>query len=132
MSWQRRRPRVSVLAEMALRQERVVETLIALRERHSLGQEDAARKIGIGLRQYQRWEAGESMPRANNLGRAALAYGVSPTIFYDDEDLPASTVPQLDRMESELEQLAAAVAQLATAVSELREELTPRNHRRAS
>jgi transcriptional regulator with XRE-family HTH domain len=117
---------------MALRQERVVETLIALRERHSLGQEDAARKIGIGLRQYQRWEAGESMPRASNLGRAALAYGVSPTIFYDDEELPASSVPQLDRMEAAIKELATAVAMMSVALGELREEIAPRRRRHAS
>jgi transcriptional regulator with XRE-family HTH domain len=90
MSWQGRRPRVSVLADMALRREKVMAELVRLREKQSLSQEEAARRIGIGLRQLQRWEAGESMPRATNLAQAALAYGVSPSVFYDEDEWTGS------------------------------------------
>jgi transcriptional regulator with XRE-family HTH domain len=90
MSWQGRRPRVSVLADMALRREKVMAELVRLREKQSLSQEEAARRIGIGLRQLQRWEAGESMPRATNLAQAALAYGVSPSVFYDEDEWTAN------------------------------------------
>lgn len=103
MSWRARRPRVSVLADMALRQEKVMATLVALREKHSLSQEEAARRIGIGGRQYQRWESGQSMPRPANLGRAALAYGESVTVFYDEDEEPSTT--QLDRLEAKVDRL---------------------------
>lgn len=103
-SWQGRRRPVSVLAEMALRRERVVQRLTDLRERHGLSQEDAAHKVGVTHRQWQRWEAGESMPYPRNLDGVASAFGISIQEFFDDQPLPPDPV-QLDRVEAKLDEL---------------------------
>jgi transcriptional regulator with XRE-family HTH domain len=56
--------------------------------------EDAARKIGVSYRQYQRWLSGESEPRGSSLKLIAEAFGVpiSELVDLPDED-------QLDRIE---------------------------------
>jgi transcriptional regulator with XRE-family HTH domain len=92
------------MAEMALRQERVVEVLAELRERHGLSQDQAARKLGIVTgRQWQRWEAGESMPRPANLSAVSEAFGIPMSRFFDDEAAGEPVAPaRLDRIESQL------------------------------
>jgi len=104
-SWQGQRRRVSVLAEMALRQEKVSARLLELRERQGLSQEDAARKVGITTRQWQRWETGESMPYPRNLDLVASRFGISVSEFFD-EDAPTIPKPdQLDRIEAKLDKI---------------------------
>ena len=104
-SWQGQRRHVSVLAEMALRQEKVSARLLQLRERQGLSQEDAARKVGITTRQWQRWETGESMPYPRNLDMVASRFGISISEFFDEET-PATLEPdQLDRLEAKLDAL---------------------------
>lgn len=102
MSWHGQRRRVSVLAEMALRREKVMERLLELRERHGLSQEDAARKVGITHRQWQRWENGESMPYPRNLDAVASKFGISVAEFFDPEPDISVDVAQLDRIEATL------------------------------
>jgi transcriptional regulator with XRE-family HTH domain len=91
---------------MALRRERVVERLSELRERAGLSQEDAARKVGVTHRQWQRWESGESMPYPRNLDRVASAFGIAVAEFFDDQPAAAPRDDtQLDRIEALLVEL---------------------------
>ena len=105
---------------MALRRERVVERLSELRERASLSQEDAARKVGVTHRQWQRWESGESMPYPRNLDKVASAFGISVAEFFDDVPLtvPDTRSDQLDRIETELAGLRADIKQLLGLVAQ--------------
>lgn len=92
---------------MALRRERVVERLSELRERAGLSQEDAARKVGVTHRQWQRWESGQSMPYPRNLDKVASAFGISVSDFFDDQPLasPETRSDQLDRIEAKLDEI---------------------------
>jgi transcriptional regulator with XRE-family HTH domain len=69
--------------------------------------EDAARRIGVSYRQYQRWLSGESEPRASSLKLIAEALGVpvSELIGLPDEN-------QLDRIEALLLEQQALLNQL--------------------
>lgn len=123
MSWHGQARRVSVLAEMALRQEKVSERLLELRERQGLSQEDAARKVGITHRQWQRWETGASMPYPRNLDAVASAFGIGVGEFFDAEPTQMSDVSQLDRIEAKLDEVLALLGSngedaLATAGAE--------------
>jgi transcriptional regulator with XRE-family HTH domain len=117
MSWQRQPRRVSVLAEMALRQEKVSARLTELRERHGLSQEDAARKVGITVRQWQRWETGESMPYPRNLDAVASSFGVTVSGFFDEAS-PVIENSQLDRIEGKLDELLGMLRDPASGVAE--------------
>jgi transcriptional regulator with XRE-family HTH domain len=119
MSWQARHRPVSLLADMALRQERVAQRLAELRERHALSQEKAAQKVGITHRQWQRWENGQSMPRPGNLGEVALAFGVPVTTFYEEDDQPELDQDRLDEALDLLRQLLSRQEALAEAVAGL-------------
>jgi transcriptional regulator with XRE-family HTH domain len=110
MSWHGQPRRVSVLAEMALRQEKVSERLRELRERNGLSQEDAARKVGITHRQWQRWESGDSMPYPRSLDMVASTFGISVAEFFDPAE-PVVDQSQLDRIEAKLDQVLAILKQ---------------------
>jgi transcriptional regulator with XRE-family HTH domain len=113
MSWRGQPRRVSVLAEMALRRERIAERLGELRERDSLTQEQAAAKVGVTLRQWQRWEAGESVPYPRNLDAVASRFGITVAEFFDPEEGAVDRVTVLEAKVDELEKkLDAAMAQL--------------------
>jgi transcriptional regulator with XRE-family HTH domain len=94
---------------MALRRERIVERLAELRERHSLSQEDAARKVGVTHRQWQRWESGESTPYPRNLDKVASAFRVPVSTFFDEDPIVLSDDDQLDRIEAMLERITQAL-----------------------
>lgn len=104
-TWQEPRRRVSVLAEMALRRERVVERLTELREQHNLTQEQAAQRVGITTRQWQRWESGESMPYPKSLDSVASKFGITVQEFFDGD--PELGPGQLDRIEAKLDAILA-------------------------
>jgi transcriptional regulator with XRE-family HTH domain len=87
ITWQSRGKRVTLLAEMAVRQRQVAQRLSQLREQHELTQEQAAQKVGITVRQWQRWEDGTSMPHARNLKLTADAFGVRVEDFFDEEEI---------------------------------------------
>lgn len=70
---------------MALRKERVVERLVQLREVHGLTQEQAAARVGVTVRQWQRWEAGKSMPYPRNLDMIAAKFGITVADFFDED-----------------------------------------------
>jgi transcriptional regulator with XRE-family HTH domain len=118
MSWHGQPRRVSVLAEMALRQEKVSERLRELRERQGLSQEDAARKVGITHRQWQRWETGASMPYPRNLDAVASAFGISVAEFFDPAE-PVVDDSQLARIEEKLNDLLGRIDGLPDIVNRL-------------
>lgn len=117
MSWQGGPRRVSVLAEMALRRERIAERLTEIREHNSLTQENAAAKVGVTLRQWQRWEAGESVPYPRNLDAVASRFGLSVADFFDG-DLSASATrsalleARVEDLEAQLTEMRAGLAAL--------------------
>lgn len=127
-SWQTRRQRVSVLAEMALRKDNIVRRLVALREQHGLTQEQAAQKVGVTSRQWQRWESGDSVPYPRNLDQIASKFGVTVAEFFDNDGDHRSPVV-VDRLDGELadriasieDTLAGMEAALGLAASERRE-----------
>lgn len=84
-SWQGSRARVSVLADLAIRKETVVRKLTELRAAHDLTQERAAAKVGVTVRQWQRWEGGASVPYARNLSQVADAFGFDVSEFDDGQ-----------------------------------------------
>lgn len=96
-SWKERRLRVSVLAEMAIRRERVAQRLAQLRETHDLTQEQAAARVGVvTTRQWQRWEAGESTPYPRNLDAIAAAFGIEVADFFtNDAAMPDESMTAL-------------------------------------
>lgn len=111
---------------MALRRERLVERLEELRERHGLSQEDAARKVGITHRQWQRWESGDSTPYPSSLSKIASAFGITVAEFFDEEGLPPAKTPdpQLDRLEDMLNALLAGQAEAAVRLARIEEAVT--------
>jgi len=64
-------------------------SLKQLRERVGLTQEELARRCGIPLRTYQRWETGETLARPNIRQIKALCKELSIPI----EDLPDEFAP---------------------------------------
>lgn len=118
MSWQTKPRRVSVLAEMALRREKIAERLTELREHEGLSQERAAGKVGVTLRQWQRWEAGESVPYPRNLDAVASKFGLSIEEFFDEHPSgPTARVTLLEARVIDLERLMSTLLK--------REPLTP-------
>lgn len=104
MSWREPPRRVSVLAEMALRREKIAQRLGELREINSLTQEQAAAKVGVTLRQWQRWEAGESVPYPRNMDVVASHFGLSVSEFFDNEPLAGGS-PRVLVLEAKVEEL---------------------------
>lgn len=103
--WRERRHRVSVLAEMALRKEKVTQRLRELRELHGLTQDQAAARVGINLRQWQRWEAGDSMPYPRNLDTIASAFGITVAEFFDPPPRVAVDHSELGAVREQLARL---------------------------
>jgi transcriptional regulator with XRE-family HTH domain len=93
------------LIAVAGRQARVGERLVALREDLGLSQEEAvARTDGaITLRQWQRWESGESEPYKRNLAKLSEVFDIPIGEFFGLPRNAAAT--QLDRIEAKLDQL---------------------------
>lgn len=90
-TWQTRRHLVSVEAALAIQRENVMNRLLQLRaeighpEKHDkpLPQDQAAARAGVTVRQWQRWESGQSVPYARNLSEVADAFGFDVSEFYD-------------------------------------------------
>lgn len=128
MSWQPGRQRVSVLAALAIRKETVSRRLLKLREDHPqpdgdpLPQERAAQRVGVSVRQWQRWEGGDSIPYPRNLGAIADTFDFDVNEFYSDEPVVTNgTQPpltQLDRIEAAVERNHRLLLWLGSKVSE--------------
>ena len=72
-------------------------SLKQLRERAGLTQEELARRCGIPLRTYQRWETGETAARPNIRQIKALCKELNIPI----EDLPDEFAPRRSQFQSE-------------------------------
>jgi transcriptional regulator with XRE-family HTH domain len=72
-------------------------SLKQLRERAGLTQEELARRCGIPLRTYQRWETGETAARPNIRQIKALCKELNIPI----EDLPDDFAPRRSQSEDE-------------------------------
>lgn len=117
---------------MALRKELIAQRLAELRGMRGQSQEQAAAFVGITHRQWQRWEAGESVPYPRNLEQVASRYGISVAEFFDPQPssgngaqpdvvrgLLADQNANLARQSEILEDLRAEVTQLRTAQQDL-------------
>lgn len=111
-SWQKVAEVVSLLEAMDERERRLGDRLQELRLAHGLTQENAAPRVGVSYRQWQRWEGNESEPHAANLKKIADAFGISVAELLG----LANGASQLDRVEAMLrtltEQVANALEQL--------------------
>ena len=87
------------------RQARVGARLVALREELGLSQEEAvARTEGaVTLRQWQRWESGESEPYKRNLAKLSETFNIPIGEFFGETAPPPKA--QLDRIEAKLDKI---------------------------
>lgn len=83
--------------------------IAALRQRHQMTQPVAADAIGVALRTYQLWEAGENLTWGN-LQRLAEAFHTSPELILDVSEGP------LKRIEDKLDELLERVDRLERAL----------------
>lgn len=88
-----------------------------LRAARSLSQEEAAERIGVSLRQYARWEAGDALPRAPMLRAIAAAFDSTPSALIGLE-APDAAMEVLMSIASTLERIERA---LTTGFRELAE-----------
>ena len=125
-SWRTGRERVSVLAELAIKKETVSRRLAELRDERDLSQEKAAALVGVTMRQWQRWEAGESVPYPRNLDAIAEHFGINVASFFeDDRPRVTDTNPQpsqLDRLEQKLDAQAELLRTMLEAIIPLLED----------
>jgi transcriptional regulator with XRE-family HTH domain len=138
MSWQERRERASVEAELAIRREIVMERLRKLREEvghpdrpgKPLPAEEAAARAGVKYRTWQRWESGESVPYAKSLAKVADTFDIELTEFDDgaakgnrgttpDLSRPDGISDRLDAIERALEEASRERAQHASEIRAL-------------
>lgn len=89
---------------MALERTEFARRLREIREEQRLTQEAAAGKVGIGLRQYVRWENATADPRISNIGKIEDALGVEPGRLVLETPAAAS-VEDLRRIEAKLDLL---------------------------
>ncbi|HTE63676.1 MAG TPA: helix-turn-helix domain-containing protein [Solirubrobacteraceae bacterium] len=116
---------------MAIQKETVVRRLTELRERHAdpqtgkpLPQEKAAARVGVTMRQWQRWESGGSLPYPRNLEAIADAFQFPVADFFDEPQPDAATslseggvTARLDQMQAELEAARADRQDLAAQIA---------------
>lgn len=94
------------------------------REAHGLSQEEAADRIGVRGRTYQRWEAGENAPRGAGTANVERVLGLEPGTI--TTTLGANTEPvnvQAELARSEARAASQDVAELAVRVASLMEEV---------
>jgi transcriptional regulator with XRE-family HTH domain len=111
-----REPGSKVLLRMAIERQLAAQRLGARlakeRARLGLNQEDAARKIGVTHRAYQRWESGDAMPFARNLRSAAEAFGLDVGELAGGLPQNGDVQGQLDRIEAKLDHLIVGLSAL--------------------
>jgi hypothetical protein len=106
--------RVRTLAvQMAMEMERQLEVAARIKElRGVVPQPKMADQVGVTLRAYQRWEAGDGI-RWDNLERLAELHGVSTNWLLYGDERPEGSRSQLDRMEAMLEEVLALLQDAA-------------------
>src|SRR5690242_2674549 len=88
-AWQTPRNTRTFRAVMALRQQEIAGRVRELRQRRGNPPQDAvARDLGVSLRAYQAWEAGETRPAYRNIERMAEYYGVSADYVLSGREEP--------------------------------------------
>jgi transcriptional regulator with XRE-family HTH domain len=111
-----------VLLEVARRRQdearRIGGRIAELRGKHQLTQPAAADRIGVALRTYQTWEAGDAMPRWHNIRKIAEVYSVAVDhILGNPPEAPPQASPdQLNQIEAELSRQGQLLTALAEAV----------------
>lgn len=91
--------------EKQLVAQRLGQQIARHRARLRLTQEEAAAKVGVTHRAYQRWESGESMPYPRNIEKIAEAFDVEVDDLLSETATPTvagETQAQLDRIEAAL------------------------------
>jgi transcriptional regulator with XRE-family HTH domain len=103
ITWQTTGEAVTLMA-VAGRQALVGARLVALREDLGISQEEAVALTqgAITLRQWQRWESGESEPYKRNLAKLSEVFDIPIGEFFGEAGGPTS---QLDRIEQMLADL---------------------------
>lgn len=93
--------------------------LTELRRQHGESKEAAAKRIGVGLRQYVRWTSDDpTTPRISSITRVAEAYGMTPGEFLawmDDEN--ATLNDRLRRIEGDVREIRALLLALVPVVA---------------
>jgi transcriptional regulator with XRE-family HTH domain len=117
------RQRLTFALQMALDRQRAGAELAALREEARMTQAELVEKTGLSLRQIQRYEAGESMPRWKNLDKLAEALGPKVYEIVRDDDAGGEPVTESDGtpdvgsdVEDRLERIEKAIADLTKMV----------------
>lgn len=77
-------------------------------------QQMAADKLGVLLRNYNRWETGANHPRATTIERIAPIMGLEPEDFYAIEEGPTATRERIARIEEKIDWLIEAAAKRLT------------------
>ena len=81
MSWSRQAIATSVHKAMALTKDQFAEQIRHHRALRGLNQSDVAYKVGVELRTYQRWEAGERMPYKRHVLALARALDIDVEVL---------------------------------------------------
>lgn len=89
---------------MAAHQQRMGQLFAEARADVGITQEEAARRIGVGYRTYQKWEEGRVSPYPRNLKSASKVFGRTVEEL-GGEPLEEYIPDQLDRIETKLNQL---------------------------
>lgn len=110
---------------MAPRPANVGDRLLALREDLGLSQEEAvARTDGaITLRQWQRWEKGESEPYKRNLAKLSEVFSIPIGDFFS---APPQDLDQLDRIEVMLQEVLSRLPSAEDAKAQLAADIEAR------
>jgi transcriptional regulator with XRE-family HTH domain len=104
------------LLEMGLR-------IKELRKSHGYKQQWIADQVGVELRTYQFWQAGDFAPEQENLEKLAALFGVTPKYILKGEtpELLSDRRDQLDRIEAKLDQLLAPGGNVRERLAEVEE-----------
>jgi transcriptional regulator with XRE-family HTH domain len=143
MSWQSLQEQGNVLLDLAEKQRRVQERLARYRAemappgKKRLTQEEAADAAGVPLRQWQRWEKGETVPHLSNLARLSTALGIPLDDFRDvtpdaepgppQDDTLAELLRNQQRAFSMLESIATQLDAISEQVESSREQSEPKS-----
>lgn len=91
--------------------------LRAERERHGEDPIDVAYGIGVSLRSYERWEAGQVTPRLRSVRALAERWGIDIVELRPDLLERQGPVDRLERIEGTLDQVAGGVDRILTGLA---------------
>jgi transcriptional regulator with XRE-family HTH domain len=112
MSWQEHEEHATLLRVMDEQRKRIAERVRRIRRDYTLTQEQAAARAGVTIRTWQRWEAGEGEPYANNLEALAREFDFAPAEFYGE--VANGLEARLAAMEAQLAELLAMIRPTAS------------------